>query len=145
MFKTFCRTIAALAIAMFLALTVTSTAMAQAQAPEPPSRDGIGSSAQSVQFERAQGDATQGYGQCPYGRACLFSGWHGTGMWGYAEGCGWWELGYKNDVSSVKTHGNAVWLYDVEADAYSGYIPPWTQTNLSAAENNRADHFYVVC
>lgn len=40
---------------------------------------------------------------------------------------------------------NAMWLGDSAAGDYSGYIPPWTQTNLASGEDNRADFVYVVC
>jgi hypothetical protein len=32
----------------------------------------------------------QSYSNCPYGRACIFDGWHGTGNWGIMDGCNTW-------------------------------------------------------
>jgi peptidase inhibitor family I36 len=125
---------------------MTSAALARTTTPEPPNPDGIQSAPEAFERGRTPGDAIQDYDQCPAGRACVFEGWNGTGTWLYMIRCGWVDLNpYQNIVSSAKTHGNAMWLYDTNSGQYVGYIPPWTQTNLSAAENDRADYVYVVC
>lgn len=88
----------------------------------------------------------QDYSDCPYGRACLFDGWHGTGTFMVMDGCGWLDLRFLSNIaSSARAHGNAMWLYDYAGEEYVGYIQPWTQTNLASWENNRADAVYVVC
>ncbi|MFI0976351.1 peptidase inhibitor family I36 protein [Streptomyces sp. NPDC021093] len=86
-----------------------------------------------------------GYGRCPSGRACFFSDWNGTGSFGYAPGCGTYYLGqWAGTVSSIKTHGNAIRLLDSKQNSV-GYVPAWTSTNLSAAENDKAHWIWVIC
>lgn len=147
MLRTIRRGAAIVAVTAFLTLLMTSVASAQTDIPAPPNPDGIHSASTEFGVERASGDAVQaGYEQCPYGRACVFQGWNGYGTWLYMTQCGWVNLApYGNSVSSVKTHGNAIWLWDSEANDYSGYVPAWTQTNLASWEDNRADFVYVVC
>jgi hypothetical protein len=139
------RTLTVAAVAVFLALTMSSAAMAQPPAaPEPPKPEDIRSGSDGAQAEKEE---AQDYSNCPHGRACTFDGWHGTGTYAIMDGCNAWiDLGFLSNIaSSAKTHGNAIWLWDYAAEEYVGYIPPWTQTNLSASENNRADAVYVVC
>jgi hypothetical protein len=138
------RAAAAFVAAAILALTMASAAMAQPAASTSPGTDGSQPVAQSIQMEPTSGDAVQGYGDCPYGRVCLFYGWNGSEAWAILQNCGW-NRHARNVVSSVKTHGNAVRLYDDDAGQYVGYVPPWTQTNLAGWENDRADRAYVVC
>ncbi|MFF0740422.1 peptidase inhibitor family I36 protein [Streptomyces sp. NPDC004111] len=86
-----------------------------------------------------------GYNRCPSGRACFFSDWNGTGSFGYPSGCGTQYLGqWAGTVSSIKTHGNAVRLLDSKQNSV-GYVPAWTSTNLSAAENDKAHWIWVIC
>jgi hypothetical protein len=139
------KALAVLAVAVFLALTMTSAAMAQTpSAPEPPKPGDVRSAPDGAQAEPME---AQSYSNCPYGRACIFDGWHGTGNWGIMDGCNTWiDLQFLSNIaSSAKTHGNAMWLWDYVGNEYVGYIKPWTQTNLSGWENNRADAAYVVC
>lgn len=146
MLGTIRRFLIAAAAATILTLTLTSAAMAQTSDPVPPSLDGIQSASNAVNVQRAQGDGIQGYEHCPYGHACTYGGWSGGLPMDIMQKCGWTDLGSsRNITSSAKAHGNPFWLYDIDAGQYVGYIPAWTQTNLSAAENNRADYVYVVC
>ncbi|MCC8478941.1 peptidase inhibitor family I36 protein [Streptomyces globisporus] len=89
--------------------------------------------------------ASAAYSDCPHGRACFFSDWNGTGSWGSAPGCGTYYLGqWAGTVSSIKTHGNAIRLLDGKNNSV-GYVPAWTSTNLSAAENDKAQWIWVIC
>lgn len=90
------------------------------------------------------GSAAASYNDCPDGRVCVYEGWDGTGIIGTALACGSIPLppGLAGQVSSVRTHGNAVTL---GWDGGHAYVGPWTQTNLSLAENDRATAIYVHC
>lgn len=138
------RVAAAFVAAVILALTMTSAAMAQPAASTSPGTDGSRPVAQGIQMEPTSGDAVQDYGRCPYGRVCLFDDWNGGGWGQILQNCGRNDF-TPNMPSSVKTHGNAVNLYDADTGQFVGYVPPWTQTNLAAWENNRADRAYVDC
>ncbi|MFF9689692.1 hypothetical protein [Streptomyces sp. NPDC014623] len=83
--------------------------------------------------------------ECPSGRACYFVDSDGTGDFDHPTACGNFHLrSYAGRISSVKTHGNAVQLRDVNQNPV-GYVGPWTSTNLSRAENDKAHWFAVIC
>ncbi|WP_395571914.1 hypothetical protein [Streptomyces sp. BK79] len=89
--------------------------------------------------------AADGYGRCPHGRACYFVDSNGTGDFNYPTACGNFHLrAYAGKISSVRTHGNPVQLRDVNQNPV-GYVGPWTATNLSWAENDKAHWFAVIC
>ncbi|MFE6822168.1 peptidase inhibitor family I36 protein [Streptomyces sp. NPDC057690] len=93
--------------------------------------------------------ASAAYSDCPYGRVCVFEGWGGTGLMGYAVQCGRNEIAgsaLDHKVSSVRTHGNGVSFYRYNHPEWRlAYVGPWTQTNLSLQENDLADYMYVEC
>jgi hypothetical protein len=92
--------------------------------------------------------AQSGYDRCPPGRVCLFEGWDGTGLWVYATACGYNTVtGSVVDsmVSSVKTDGNAVYLYAYGATEPFGYVPAGTRTNLALNQDNRTAFIWVQC
>lgn len=92
------------------------------------------------------GPAAAAYSDCPDGQACVFTGSDGNGQWSQAAGCGTFNMNgpIRKAVSSVRTHGNAVSLFD-ENGAQVGFVDRWTQTNLSLAENDRATLLIVHC
>lgn len=110
-----------------------------------PDKPRDGSSPASRQLSLVRVGQFNGY-TCPYGKACLFEGWNGTGWMGYAPDCGTIDLAsLRHMVSSVKTHGNAVTLYD-DSHKQVGKVPDWTQTNLSSPEeSDQAVTAYVHC
>ncbi|WP_314173234.1 peptidase inhibitor family I36 protein [Streptomyces winkii] len=89
--------------------------------------------------------AAASYENCDYGRVCLYPDSDGNGYPLQLGQCGWTHLtGWENTISSVKTHGNAVTLHDAWGDTV-GHVGAWTQTNLSWAENDRAQSAFVHC
>ncbi|WP_148663797.1 peptidase inhibitor family I36 protein [Streptomyces ambofaciens] len=89
--------------------------------------------------------AADGYGRCPDGRACYFVDSNGDGDFNYPTSCGNFHLrAYAGKISSVRTHGNPVQLRDVNQNPI-GYVGPWTATNLSLSENDKAHWFEVIC
>ncbi|GAA4005769.1 hypothetical protein GCM10022247_29300 [Allokutzneria multivorans] len=91
--------------------------------------------------------AVAGYETCPAGKVCVYERWHGTGPRWDVPGCGWWELPswIRNEVSSVRTHGNAMSLLDVANGEIVGRVRAHTATNLASWENERADKVHVEC
>lgn len=142
------RSVAAVVVATaLLMLGGASVAMADETAPPPPPTAAdlrAAPTASPVDSKGGVGATT--YDDCLDGRACVFEGWGGSGLVLTMTRCGWINIApYNNFVSSARTHGNPEWLWDVEANAYSGYIPRDTMTNLSMQENDRADYVYVDC
>ncbi|WP_179120286.1 peptidase inhibitor family I36 protein [Streptomyces tsukubensis] len=90
--------------------------------------------------------AEANYDDCPGGSVCLFNDSNGTGFYRALPRCGLQNLdpGNRKAVSSVRTHGNPVELFD-EKDVNVGRVGTWTKTNLSLAENDRAVKANVIC
>ncbi|MFG3252179.1 hypothetical protein [Streptomyces sp. NPDC048172] len=85
------------------------------------------------------------FAACPHGRACFFEGRDGTGSMGFAPGCGWIDLGpLRAMVSSVKTHGNNVTLYDSE-DKVVASVQGWSETVLPPDQEDRPEKAFVHC
>lgn len=118
--------------------------MAAEPPPAPPESSATQGLSPQVQVDNSK---ASGYDRCWDGRVCLFEGWHGTGKLIVLDGCNMWlNLDFLSNItSSVRTHGNPVWLYDYQSSEYVGYIPAWTTTNLASWESDRADTAYVVC
>lgn len=108
---------------------------------------GAGSAAPTVDPRRTlvSGCHDVGYTGCPDGRACVYEGWDGTGWMGYAPACGTIDVGsLQYMVSSVRTSGNPVTLFDSHGDKV-GHVDGWTSTNLAPQESDQAATVYVHC
>ncbi|WP_017558415.1 peptidase inhibitor family I36 protein [Nocardiopsis baichengensis] len=86
------------------------------------------------------------YSDCPWGKVCVFSGWHGGGERWDVPSCGHHPVPdfMTLKASSVKTHGNDVGLIFLSPTP-RGHVPRWTETNLSPEENNRLVGVVVYC
>lgn len=120
-----------------------------AEPPPSPSKTPTSSVAKpsASRQERTLVSAGQadGYAACPEAKACLFEGWEGAGWMGYAPACGTIDLGsLRFMVSSVRTHGNPVTLYD-DNHKQVGHVDGWAQTNLAPDQSDRAATVYIHC
>ncbi|GAB3927832.1 hypothetical protein GCM10029976_024610 [Kribbella albertanoniae] len=87
------------------------------------------------------------YSDCSWGKVCVWDGWNGSGNRWEVPNCGWNKIPvYMNElVSSAKTHGNAMRLYDGGAAVYVGNFKPWMESNLASYEDDRASWVWVDC
>jgi hypothetical protein len=101
----------------------------------------------------AAGDrAAQGYGDCPWGKACLFEGYWGTGWRWEAPTCGGWELsgGLWNQASSAALHGNAMALLNYDPLRGEWFqigrkLVAWEATNFGTDADDQVDGVFVYC
>jgi hypothetical protein len=133
-------------VAIVLSLVVNANGPSTTSpTPGTPAPSGLASDSDKLVSLRSVLNA---YGDCPYGRAYVFTGFDGSSpnwVFGIAPGCGLIDLdSMRKAVASVATHGNDVTLYD-ENHGQVGYVRPWTKTNLSPDEVRRAVTMEVHC
>ncbi|MEV4319655.1 hypothetical protein [Actinocrispum sp. NPDC049592] len=90
---------------------------------------------------------TDSYANCPYGRACLFSGTNGSGGMWYPLGCGTVDLrnyGVGDWARSYRTYGNRIRLSSY-GDTVGYEYPAWSQNNFGTAQQAVFDFMTVVC
>lgn len=92
-------------------------------------------------------DGTEGYGECPSGRACIFRGLNGGNPLWYPLRCGMHNLhdfGVGNWAHSYKTHGNRISVYNWGSLTRTVY-PAWAQGNFLQEHRGTIDELDVLC